>query len=822
MIRGVFGLPVRAEQETQAAAASWVRALPFILLFCLVLFYAIYFAQLTLVRYWAFESRALDLGNYHQAVWNTWQGRPFHLTNQEGVINRLSLHVEPILIPISWLYWIHSGPETLLVLQAVVVALGAVPLFALARRKLQNDWLALVFAAAFLMHPAIQSANWLEFHALTLAPTFLLAACYFLFTAQPGWFALFAVLAASCKEEMALLICMMGLYAFLVQHRRTFGLWTMGLSMAWALFAVLGIQNYFAAGNIHWGRYGYLGETPLQMILTLVTRPGLVLSQLRSAHALIYILRMLLPVGFLALLAPEILALALPSLAINLLADFPPMHQVDTLIYAAPIVPFVMVAGVWGAARLLHWSQRTASTPTDAAIARPAPWRTHGAAVVVALLVLGGTAVDQRLHGYLPWGGNYLPLTVTPHHRNAAHIIAQIPPDARLSAQDRLNPHVAGRETVYIFPRVEDADAVFIDVTGPAWPQHPADLKRSVDELRASGFRVTAAQDGYLLLQRGAVADSAGDVLPDPFYDAWRVPLDPESDFRADFGDGLRLRDVHVGTDRYGELVVQLIWQPLRPLSDDVGIYIAYLDADLDILHDTQFYPPVATLWYPASLWRTAQDEGVLVQTLPWSLADDQFTLAVGVYRGDDWFAGERWMLNEVEPQLPILENGTLLRVGGFQRTADGEWASVPLAAGEPAVPLDARLGDAVVLTGADAPTAPMQAGQPLDFTLYWQAEQPLALDYTAFAHLLDESGEKVAQLDWQPHDAVGRLPTSAWLVGQPVVDRQTLSLPSSLPPGSYALIVGLYDWRDGVRLPVAGTAAFPGDAVQIGHVDVR
>ena len=51
---------------------------------------------------------------------------------------------------------------------------------------------------------------------------------------------------------------------------------------------------------------------------------------------------------FLALLAPEVLLLALPSLAINLLADFSPMHQVDTLIYAAPIVPFVMIAAVYG------------------------------------------------------------------------------------------------------------------------------------------------------------------------------------------------------------------------------------------------------------------------------------------------------------------------------------------------------------------------------------------------------------------------------------------------------------------------------------------
>ena len=99
--------------------------LPRILLILAMIAYAVYFADLTLVRYAAFESRALDMGNLNQAVWNTAQGNWFHLTNQPGTVNRLSLHVEPILIPISWLYWIYSGPETLLLLQAVVVALGA-------------------------------------------------------------------------------------------------------------------------------------------------------------------------------------------------------------------------------------------------------------------------------------------------------------------------------------------------------------------------------------------------------------------------------------------------------------------------------------------------------------------------------------------------------------------------------------------------------------------------------------------------------------------------------------------------------------------------
>ncbi|MEZ4658632.1 MAG: DUF2079 domain-containing protein [Caldilineaceae bacterium] len=851
--------------RTQPPRLLLGRSIPDLLLCMAILAYALYFANLTLTRYWAFEARALDLGNFNQAIWNTAHGNWFHLTNQEGVVNRLSLHVEPILIPVSWLYWIHDGPETLLLLQAVVVSLGALPLYALARHLLGNEWLALTFAAAFLLNPSMQAANWLEFHAVTLAPTFLLAAFYYLYTNRPGRFALFAVLAASCKEEMALLLFMLGLYTFLVLQRRRWGSWTMLLATAWALIAVFGIQNLFAAGNIHWNRYGYLGDSPLQMVLTLLTRPDVVWNQLVAAHALAYVARLLLGVGFLALLAPEVLLLALPSLAINLLADFPPMHQVDTLIYAAPIVPFVMVGGVMGARRIGVWlapikgderngingrARKAALEPplsgeggsaaihaptgipprssinTDDANSNPSvfpPIRVYKKflpALPVGLLVFVCAIVDQQLHGYLPWSGNYLPLQITQHHRNAAQIIAQIPPDARVSAQDRLDPHVSGRETIYLFPRVEDADTIFLDVTGPAWPQHPSDLRRTVDELMAQGFGVAAALDGYLLLRKG----EPNRTLPATFYDAWRVDnFQPQNSVAANFGDELRLLDVRVARDRYGELVVQTFWQPLRTIDRAIRFYIGYLDRAGAVLYDTQFYPPVANLWYPTDLWQSqGGNQAFLVQTLPWTLDVDRFTLVLGAFDAaidSDWYNGERLPVTAAPPTMPVLENGALLRLGGFERDASGNWQPVAPDAAKPVRATDARFGDQIVLDGV---TPPALANRAITFTLAWRATAPLPDDYTAFVHLLDAADKNVAQLDWQPHDALGLLPTSHWIVGQPVVDTQTLPLPDALPPGEYRLIAGLYRWQDGTRLPVTGADALSGDVVEVGKIRIE
>src|SRR5690606_35219970 len=139
----------------------------------------------------------------------------------------------------------------------------------------------------------------------------------------------------------------------------------------------------------------------------------------------------------------------------------------------------------------------------------------------------------------------------------AASIIREIPPDAAVSAQDRLNPHVSGRETIYIFPRIEDertgdADTVLIDVTGPAWPQHPNDVRVTVDELLAQDFGIAAADDGYLLLRSGV----ANKALPESFYSAWLAPkIESANTLGLQFGDELELLDFRIVTERYGETV---------------------------------------------------------------------------------------------------------------------------------------------------------------------------------------------------------------------------------------------------------------------------
>jgi uncharacterized membrane protein len=789
--------------------------------------YILFFSLQLLLHYYSFGSRALDLGNHGQAIWNTAQGRWFHQTNQPGATNRLSLHVEPILVPISWLYYLYPGPEILFIFQATVVALGAIPVFALARWKLHNEGLAFVFALAYLLFPAIQGATLLDFHAITLAPPFLLAAFYFLETERPKGFALFAVLAVACKEDMTLLALMMGLYAFAIRRRYRLGLITMGLALAWAFLAVFVIPPVFAGTeNIHWGRYDHLGQSPTEIVWNMIRWPQLFLDHLTAVGALTYFRLLLAPTAYLALLNPVTLLLALPSLGINLLSNFPPMQEVNSLIYAAPIVPAVIISSIYGAGhlqRLLLQASQGLGIPTSSTLTN----------LGVGGLVLAASLIYQAAHGFLPGGGQFRGWEeVTDHHRRAGQIFAQIPPEAALSAQDRLNPHVSGRETLYIFDRVDEADHILLDVTEDSWPLHPVALRHRVDQFLEDDFGIVAAEDGYLLLARNRTALPR--ELPEAFFSFARVPQ-PQT-FKAPFpvevifAGKLRLLgySLHLGAHEKVLPYVTLYWQALEPLEEDYLIWPFFIDRNGQVIEAPTERPIVTTLWYPTSRWK--QSEIIKTSTLPWELAPevgDEFTLAVGVAREAWNNRDKRLSVTQAGAGLYLYENKSWARLGSFQRV--GRKAYQPLEAEAlplPQQPRQVQFWNLIELKGVQLPLTELRAGDTLPFTLHWQSREPITVDLTTFAHLLDTGGQVVAQLDWTPQDPLGYLPTSAWLPGRPVVDRQQLQLPETLIPGSYRLVAGWYYAPTNERLPITGSDSLDGkgegEVVEVGRVIIR
>ena len=117
--------------------------------------------------------------------------------------------------------------------------------------------------------------------------------------------------------------------------------------------------------------------------------------------------------------------------------------------------------------------------------------------------------------------------------------------------------------------------------------------------------------------------------------------------------------------------------------------------------------------------------------------------------------------------------------------------------------PVGVELGSILELAGYRPAADPPQPGDLLAFELVWRTLAAPPANYFVFVHLVDETGEIVAQIDWVPVE--GTRPTRGWRTGEVLIDPYRLPLPAELPAGDYGLWVGLYDPDTGQRLPVAG-----------------
>lgn len=502
--------PIWRAEDAGPVPAEGSRA-PYVVLATVTVLFAAVFSWLSLARHTAFQSHAFDLGNMDQAVWNTLHGHLLRFTDMDVghtvLTSRLAIHVEPLLLLFAPLYLIHSGPETLLVAQSVIVATGAVPAYLLARAALARVWISLAFPFAYLLHPSLQNVLLDDFHAVALSAAFLLWAIYFLCRARMVPFALFAVLAIATKEEVGLIVACLGIWA-LVRRRPLAGALCLVGGIGWFLLCVAVIIPHFnlAGHSPYLARYRYLGHGLTGIVGGALRHPGLVLRTLVSEPRLQYLLDLTHPLGFTPLLALPVFGLALPVLLINLLSTDATMYS-GFYQYSAETVPIVVVAAIFG----LAWIERrslVSRLPTTS-------WLTP----TLCGLVMVASLVDSRVYGFTPLADGYLVPSAGAHQQLENQALSLIPPQSVVAAADEIEPHLADRRWVYVLPTTHPrngprAGYLMLDASVPSLPVTPRRLHALARVSMRHGYGIRSAADGILLLQYGKYART----LPTAFY----------------------------------------------------------------------------------------------------------------------------------------------------------------------------------------------------------------------------------------------------------------------------------------------------------------
>ena len=465
-----------------------VRARP--LLWAAMAAYAAGFAALSVLRHEAFETGRFDLGNMVQAVWSTAHGHLLQVTNLHGAqISRLAAHVDPILIVFAPLWWIWPSPSLLLTAQALAVALGALPLFWLARKHTGSERAALGFSLAYLLFPATEWMTLNEFHPVSLACPLLLFAIWYLDEDRLLPFACFAALAALTREEVPLVIAGLGIWYAIGRRRWLAGGTIAAAGVAASAIAIqVVIPHFHGAESSFYGRYDAVGGSAAGIVRKAFTDPGRLLSVAFDHRGTHYLLNLLLPMAGLALLSPLLLVALIPELALNLLSSVDAQSSIHYH-YVAAEIPILFAAAAIGAGKLGRWAG-TAGT------------------LVVLTAILGNYWLGPiPLWRFVPGGQTFQAKSahISRHDRIAARMLKLIPATAPVTATNSLGAHLSERKRIFSFPHLRDATWVIVDEQKPSLGDHNdhrRGLKR-IQQLRHDPrFRLVAAADGVLIFRR--------------------------------------------------------------------------------------------------------------------------------------------------------------------------------------------------------------------------------------------------------------------------------------------------------------------------------
>lgn len=441
-------------------------------------------------RHLWFGSAGKDLGLFHQSIWLLSR---FKAPNNTIMgMHAFADHLEFIDFLVAPLMWLWPSPGALLAFQAVCVALGAVAVFDLARRKLGSAVLGVLLMFAYVAAIDLQNAVMFDWNPTTCGAGLLpwIVWCYE--HDRPRTFAVAIILVALTKENLVLYALTLCLVLGWERPRRR--AWVAAAALF--VFFVVEMKVIFPAfrpeGFRHL-RYEELGSSGGEILFTVITKPWYALSLLASPQSKVDgLLAPLSTVAFVGLLAPRWLLALVPMT----LERFWSTHtnRYWGYHYGAGAGVLAIVAAIMGLAALRAWL--------------PEEKRRTVLGMAALTVAFSALLVSARLRGGPPplfvWRQGYY--TAPQDRVDAEAVLVAIPKDASVAAQNHLIPHLSARAEIYELHKPITANFVAMHFNQGPWPFDKKYLETLSRELLNQGFGVVACRGDALVLQRGATS----------------------------------------------------------------------------------------------------------------------------------------------------------------------------------------------------------------------------------------------------------------------------------------------------------------------------
>jgi uncharacterized membrane protein len=337
-----------------------------------IVFFFVRFALLSVQVQDAFGAPGFDMGIFDQGTWLLSRFHaPFVTVMGRDLFGDHTSFVLLLAVP---LYWIWPEAQTLIVLQVFLLAAAAVPIYVVALRRLRRVDLATGLTVAYLLNPALQRGS-LEaagpFHPESFLVLFIAVALFAAIQWHPRLLVASVIGCLLVKEDAALLVVPLAAWVFWRRDRKL----AVKLAVGAVAYAVLArevvIRQLLGTTSFYSDRIPFGGARGL--LAAPFVHTAKFVSYVKSGYRPFYMWQMGASFGWAFLIAPEIAAIGILTLAENTLSTFPYMQQIEYH-YSLALVPVLAMGTVYAVSRVAHPRTRMVVTTYVVAVSFIACW----------------------------------------------------------------------------------------------------------------------------------------------------------------------------------------------------------------------------------------------------------------------------------------------------------------------------------------------------------------------------------------------------------------------------------------------------------------
>ncbi|WP_158578613.1 DUF2079 domain-containing protein [Spongiactinospora rosea] len=472
----------------------------------------------SLLAHSRFKTSAYDLVIFDQAVRSYAELSP-PISILKGVHNNfgpdfviLGDHWSPILALLGPLYWLHDGPETLLVAQAVLFA-AAVPVLykvittVLLQRTDVGPSIRRAVAGTLCVSygiswPVIEAIAF-DFHEVAFVPLLTVLLVERFQAGKHSHVILVMLALLQVKEDMGLLAIGFGTYLIGVRAWRRTGAFLILLGGAFIYVTTQILIPLFGGRSNYYWAYGALGSNIRESLSYALTHPLYAVSQLWTPSSKVPLIALTLGVTLFLALFSRIAIIALPLALERLLASSFPNWWEPKYHYTAFIVIILFIAAADGIARTAGVIDKRYGQASGRNAFIGTPVTQGGVAIGIASAICAANVISVPFFslGTMFSKGFY---ETSGRAVAANHALAAVPDSVLVEASNNLAPALSGRTQTLLWDRTPRwAPWVVADVGAKSFPFTSMQEQLSrVDLLRRSGYRQIVDTGDFIVLHR--------------------------------------------------------------------------------------------------------------------------------------------------------------------------------------------------------------------------------------------------------------------------------------------------------------------------------